>query len=155
MGGYGKIGGEGMAFVLHADPRGPDATGCPGTGLGFASNEALNCSDHIVNSLALEFDSFFNVTEVEEPITRGLSPAQHHTLISYSHRDTLSLFTHGENDHSDPIASVSLRQHHHIPLDDGLLHVVRVNYVVEDAGTSSTAPPGQLSVWVDDRLVLS
>ena len=44
-------GADGMTFVLHNDPRGAEANGGRGGGLGAAG---------IVNGLAIEFDTFNN-----------------------------------------------------------------------------------------------
>lgn len=53
--GCSSVSGEGVAFVLHSDPRQKEAMGCPGSSLGFGN--LAPCEDEISPSFAIEFDS--------------------------------------------------------------------------------------------------
>ena len=47
--------GGGLAFVVHADVRGPFAVGCTGGGLGFRASPdaAVECSDRVGRAVAV------------------------------------------------------------------------------------------------------
>lgn len=57
--GCNKYAGEGVAFVMHTDPKSYDVLGCPGAALGFGTSSSATCSA-IKPSLALEIDSRYN-----------------------------------------------------------------------------------------------
>jgi hypothetical protein len=55
---------DGMAFVLQSDPRGPQALGPTGGGLGYGADTAgVVASNRIVNSIAIKFDLYSNSGE--------------------------------------------------------------------------------------------
>ncbi|WP_367154498.1 choice-of-anchor Q domain-containing protein [Methylomonas sp. HYX-M1] len=57
----GPLGSDGLAFVMHNDPRGPTAVGNSGEGLGFGINETGdNPVNPIAPSIAIEFDTHRN-----------------------------------------------------------------------------------------------
>ncbi|HEY9107190.1 MAG TPA: dockerin type I domain-containing protein [Roseateles sp.] len=59
--GGGLQGSDGLAFVIHADPRGPAALGNAGEGLGFGTNDTSgSTATPIAPSLAIEFDTHQN-----------------------------------------------------------------------------------------------
>jgi len=61
FGNQGNNAADGMAFVMHNDPRGINALGNFGSGLGvWASQDHGGPYDGIQNSLAVEFDTFVN-----------------------------------------------------------------------------------------------
>merc|ERR1712146_90654 len=60
---WGRWGGEGFAFVIQSVSS--DAIGCGASGIGFADDTWRGCSSGIRSSLAIEFDSYFNVTSYE------------------------------------------------------------------------------------------
>ncbi len=59
--GSGPLGSDGLAFVIHGDPRGGAALGNAGEGLGFGTNATSgNVVDPIAPSVAVEFDTHQN-----------------------------------------------------------------------------------------------
>ncbi|MEQ8416609.1 MAG: hypothetical protein RIB71_19160, partial [Imperialibacter sp.] len=71
-------GADGFGFVLQTDPRGFEATGRAGGGLGFGDYQFAN---KIIPSVAIEFDTWRNT---ECPGTAGDDPAHDHTAIAYN-----------------------------------------------------------------------
>ena len=63
-GGGEKFGADGFAFVIQNSEQGSAALGCSGTGVGHSSN--AKCQRSIANSVIVEFDVYYNVTEVRE-----------------------------------------------------------------------------------------
>lgn len=76
-------GADGIAFVLHNDPRGFNAKGTPGGGLGFgyepffSSSDPKAVLDAIVPSVGIEFDTYNNV-QLDSDI------ADDHTTVVYN-----------------------------------------------------------------------
>ena len=60
-----RVGGEGLAFVVHDDPSGTAAEGCAGPGLGYAADNAYytSCQRRIRNSIAVQLVAFQNVSQ--------------------------------------------------------------------------------------------
>lgn len=57
----GDQGSDGLAFVIHSDPRGAEALGNAGEGLGFGVNYTANLlTNQITPSVAIEFDTHQN-----------------------------------------------------------------------------------------------
>ncbi|WP_201568479.1 MULTISPECIES: Ig-like domain-containing protein, partial [unclassified Imperialibacter] len=71
-------GADGFGFVLQTDPRGFEATGRAGGGLGFGDYQFAN---KIIPSVAIEFDTWRNT---ECPGTAGDDPAHDHTAVAYN-----------------------------------------------------------------------
>ncbi|WP_339816281.1 hypothetical protein, partial [uncultured Imperialibacter sp.] len=71
-------GADGFGFVLQTDPRGFEATGRAGGGLGFGDYQFAN---KILPSVAVEFDTWRNT---ECPGDAGDDPSYDHTAISYN-----------------------------------------------------------------------
>ena len=94
----GKIGGEGFTFIVHNDPNGLDAHGCGAKGLGFAHNSDASCLDRIVNSVAIEFDSFFNVRTVK--LQEDIHSIHASTLVEYDYQAVIAGFQDGLNNHT-------------------------------------------------------
>ena len=65
----GAIGGEGIALVVHNDPKALEARGCAGTGVGYAYDSSFFglCRDYIRNSRTCN--------KTLEPSARGLTYA--------------------------------------------------------------------------------
>jgi len=61
---FNGYGGDGFAFVLHNSVSGSRAIGSFGSGLGYSG---------IDNSIAIEFDTFSNVGEMQDPTTPHIS----------------------------------------------------------------------------------
>lgn len=122
-------GADGMAFVIHNDPRGADAIGYVGMGLGFSdspySNDRLPESAPIMNSMAIEFDTYQNDGKSD--------PAEDH----------LAYVENGNNNHSD-FPSTYTRK---LPnIEDGQFHIFRI---VWDPTTNN------LRVYFDNTLKLN
>eukprot|EP00299_Pterocystis_sp_00344_P011808 c5573_g1_i2.p1 GENE.c5573_g1_i2~~c5573_g1_i2.p1 ORF type:complete len:516 (-),score=120.30 c5573_g1_i2:19-1524(-) len=137
-----RWGGEGFAFVIQSSVNGTAAIGCPDTGVGFATDTYRNCNNHIGNSLAIEFDSYFNVTKFE------LRSRHDHVNTSFSYTytlfNTISLFTNGTNNHNVPLISRQVHPLRETTLFDGTIHDVLVRYL-PPSSTSS----GYLFVYLD------
>lgn len=67
--------GEGMAFVIHADPDTTTAVGCPGGALGFALTPMYMCSP-VSPSLAIEIDTRYTAI-----IKRSELQSEHMALV--------------------------------------------------------------------------
>lgn len=76
---------DGMAFVVHADPRGPGALGAGGGGMGYAKS----FDTEIVNSAIVEFDIWNNAPDGAD------DPNGNHVSITRDgeHLDTLAVGT--------------------------------------------------------------
>ena len=59
LGDKDEMGADGIGFVFHDDPRGFDAKGSPGRGLGFAYDN-FHAPDVIKPSVGIEFDTWYN-----------------------------------------------------------------------------------------------
>jgi hypothetical protein len=126
-----SVGGGGLAFVIHDDPRLTLAEGCSGSGLGFAADlsYASACATRIVSSFAVSFQTHGNnsVDAAGAPGGALSSVAMSQTQDERGYR-------------SETLAAAELPDDHR--LDDAELHVVRVQYIANLAG--------QLTVFVDD-----
>eukprot|EP00298_Acanthocystis_sp_HF-20_P014726 c20889_g1_i3.p1 GENE.c20889_g1_i3~~c20889_g1_i3.p1 ORF type:complete len:741 (-),score=208.18 c20889_g1_i3:32-2254(-) len=150
--GYGKIGGEGFAFVIHNDPNGINSVGCSGEGIGFAENEILNCKNKILNSLAIEFDTHFGVKQVTQKFSNLLTPNKTHSLIEYTSQNQISVHLNGQNDHNSAISITSLSQSNQTIMFDGLIHKARIVLIPPTDNQVSTFY--SLEVWIDDRKII-
>lgn len=122
-------GADGMVFVIHNDPRGADALGCVGMGLGFSSstytNDWLPESSPIMNSIAIEFDTYKNSEKGD--------PAEDH----------LAYVENGDNNHND-FSGTYLKKLSNI--EDGQFHTFRITW---------NPANNNLRVYFDDVLKLS
>jgi len=140
-------GGDGLAFVLHRDPKGTEALGSDGRGLGY---------EGISNSLAVEFDTWFN------PDT---NTSKGGVDLVYDH---VAVHSRGASEANSAKESAALAQQRPHPIGDGKVHLVKVTYVpfvaAEYADKFSATPQlvqylkdnaesrrlGTLMVFVDD-----
>jgi hypothetical protein len=61
LGDKDELGADGITFVLHDDPRGFDAFGTYGEGMGYGRfNPNFLSGNYIAPSVAVEFDTYFN-----------------------------------------------------------------------------------------------
>jgi len=61
LGDKDELGADGITFVLHDDPRGYDAFGTYGEGMGYGRfNPNFLSGNYIAPSVAVEFDTYFN-----------------------------------------------------------------------------------------------
>ncbi|WP_210463969.1 lectin-like domain-containing protein [Rufibacter roseolus] len=75
-------GADGIAFVFHNDPRGMEARGSSGSGLGFGYDEFNpNAGNAISPSVAIEFDTFDNTTISSGVPVTGDIPQDHTTVV--------------------------------------------------------------------------
>ncbi len=104
-------GADGMTFVIHSDPRGAEAIGCVGMGLGYGdsphSNDWLTESSPLQNSIAIEFDTYQNSAKND--------PSQDH--IAY--------VENGDNDHSHYPASFLKKMPN---LEDDAFHTITISW---------------------------
>jgi gliding motility-associated-like protein len=83
LGEYDAEGADGVAFVFHNDPRGLNAKGTPGGGLGYgldpfyAASYSADVLDAISPSVSIEFDTFQNADY-------GSDIAPDHTTVVYN-----------------------------------------------------------------------
>jgi len=62
----GSFGSDGLAFVIHSDPRQETALGNTGEGLGFGLNNTIGITvDRIAPSIAIEFDTHKNIFDLD------------------------------------------------------------------------------------------
>jgi hypothetical protein len=138
-------GGDGLAFVLHSDPRGIEAIGETGAGMGYSGIES---------SLAVELDTHYN-------------PGADSTDLIYDH---VALHSRGRGAKNEWTAAgeLSLPVSHSIA--DGQVHLVRIRYFphvemrymahfqaspeaipfIVDNGESRRV--GSLVVWMDEGI---
>lgn len=64
---HSEGGADGLTFTFHNDPRGLEATGATGAGIGAYAN--ISKSSYIQNALTLEFDTYYNAKGGSEPNT--------------------------------------------------------------------------------------
>lgn len=105
-----EVGADGFAFVVQG--QGPQAQGEDGVNIGYGT---------IPNSLAVEFDTYFN-REVVDPVDNHVAVMCHGT----------------EPNTPDHISSLGT-QTFSTPINDGAVHWVKIEYV-----------PGTMKVYVDD-----
>jgi len=137
--------GDGFALVLHGgDTAGQ--LGCSGRALGFASDDAVNCTRGIVNSFAVEFDTWHN-PELHDMSVRGPGTvsinATRASGHSYAH---VAFFSQGANantvSHTKQMAATPS-----IPnIADGAVHHARLVYI--PGGTAMAS--GRMFLYIDD-----
>lgn len=96
-------GGDGLAFVIQLDGRGLDAVGGPGADMGYGG---------IVNSLAVEFDTWYN-------------PDPNSSDLLYDH---VAVHSSGKNLANSWLQSSELSVPKIHELADGKEHLVRIEY---------------------------
>lgn len=120
--------GDGLAFVVQADPRGLNALGSDGANLGYGDPRLGGGGEGrgITKSLAVEFDTAQNTPE---QLPGGPDPSGNH--VSVQTRGRLA----NSANHRFSLGATS-----DIPnLADGQFHTIRIRYM-----------PNELSVFVDD-----
>jgi hypothetical protein len=135
--------GDGFAFVIQSNSA--TDIGCSGAALGFASDESQGCDSGIVNSFAIEFDTWHNPS-LKDINLRGVGISQVNATASarFSYVHTAFFSEDGPNtaDHTYQLAGTPA-----IPtIADGELHTARVVYI---PGSSSTIP-GRIFLYIDD-----
>ena len=100
-------GGDGFAFVIHRDPNRTETIGRNGRGLGY---------DGIRNSLAVEFDTWYN-PDTNTTLT-GVDLVMDH--IAVHSRSTLA---------NSAMESASLGQQRPHPIADGQVHLAKIAYL--------------------------
>merc|ERR1712070_80674 len=82
---------DGMAFVMHQDPRGPDALGHGGGHLGVYTT-ADSMQDRVKPSLVIEMDSYYN--------------GHHHSYLQDSCHDSIHVMVIQEDGTTEELAEV-------------------------------------------------
>jgi hypothetical protein len=144
----GKVGGEGFAFIIHNDARALNASGCSGTGIGFAA--APGCTERIERSVAIEFDSFFNVQKVK--LNWFVHSLNASTIVEYDYDALIAAFLNGFNNHSfdaiDRVFARSLPSNYYF--NDGNIHAATVAFLPY----SNEDSRGMIEVTLDGLTVL-
>ncbi|CAM9212124.1 unnamed protein product, partial [Choristocarpus tenellus] len=136
-------GGDGLAFVLHGDPRGDSALGIVGGEMGYGG---------LLNSMAVELDTWYN-------------PDSNSTDIVYDH---IGVHSGGPEANNSAREWAELAPPHQWDLADGKHHIVKVKYyprLATEYLANFTATPavlpylkdngvnrrlGTIVIWVDD-----
>lgn len=79
-----QVGADGMAFVMHNDPSGVDAKGEVGEGLLYGDVAGFAGSKKIINSVAIEFDTYRNTYPACSPTPDKADPFFDHTTVAYN-----------------------------------------------------------------------
>lgn len=122
-------GADGLAFVVHNDPRGISTVGTSGCELGYGS---------IARGLAVEFDTYSNSNP--RPCRQARDPNGNHVGILTGQTGVL---------HSYHVAGANLGTRM-LPDSNNLrngFHTARISYLVEEH-----APTGVLQVYIDDMI---
>ena len=131
--------------MIHDDPLQTAALGCSGTGIGFAASPNSHCFQKITRSLAIELDSFFNVTKrkLKTPY-RSLNAS---TVLEWEHQGVISAYRNGSNDHSlAPLAAHHTRAlESNFQINNGRVHALRVKYTPPEINRE-----GRVVVSLDD-----
>eukprot|EP00301_Raphidiophrys_heterophryoidea_P022519 c6656_g1_i1.p1 GENE.c6656_g1_i1~~c6656_g1_i1.p1 ORF type:complete len:1508 (+),score=361.23 c6656_g1_i1:20-4543(+) len=144
--GYGRIGGDGFAFVIRSAATNISALGCNQEGVGYKSN--ANCTSEIQDFLALQFDAYSNVTMTRSTFTSLEPPAeQNRTKLTFFQHSIVSLFA---TNTSLPLAQTATSQHHQIEIDDSELHEVHVSYIPPHGAINGT-----FAVYLDSQLLFN
>ena len=117
-------GGDGLAFVIHNDPRGTTALGHHASAMGYAKFLTAGSGIAIVNSLVVELDTYSNGFGGV-----GSDPSPNH----------ISVHTNGTGENTQRETASIGWVTPSINMSDGQIHIVRVRYV-----------PGTLEVFLDD-----
>ena len=128
---HGAVGGEGVAFVVHNDPRGLDAHGCVGTGVGYAEDTSYfsTCSDAIRPSVALQLSPHRNVTETRR-LGAHVAPNEH-LHLRWSAQDSVGVYIDGTSKRT--LASQTFSAPGRSGrLTDGLAHDVQIVYTGQE-----------------------
>ncbi|MFT4538658.1 MAG: hypothetical protein ACI835_001095 [Planctomycetota bacterium] len=117
----GGGGADGMAFVLHNDPRGALALGDTGSALAYGAYPTSAPGTGIVNSLVVEIDTWLSGSDLD------------------TGDNTISIHTNGtgENAHHEDFSIGSIAPNTN--MSDAQVHTLRILYNA-----------GQLSVYLDD-----
>ena len=113
-------GADGIAFVMHNDPRGTNAMGTPGQYLGYAGSSG---SPTISPSLAVEIDNYYNPGFYSE------IPCDHITIVRDGDIFTPS-FNLGNTNGLSPSVQASPSS---CNVEDGKVHVVRIKWTPNPA----------------------
>lgn len=137
----GAVGGEGLALVVHSDPRGLEAAGCVGPGAGYASDFSYftRCPAAIVNSLALQMSPHRNVTFEKRPGPEMLDAEE--PTVRWSDSNAVGVYLNGSNSDVGALLQTHYGPTYEVrPLTDGEPHSVTVRVT-----------GGQLDVFLDDE----
>ena len=123
----GAFGGEGLALLLHNDPRGLEARGCGGAGVGYAREGSYfgECEERINRSVAVQLVAHQNVSQPLEGKVNvgGLDLWQ--DAVVWSAEGEVGVYLDGDN--GAPLASARWNARGGTLLD-GAAHHVRVAY---------------------------
>lgn len=123
IGDISGIGSDGLAFVIHNDPRGDTAIGGTGGAMGYATNTVYPSQTGIANGLAIEFDAWNN-----EGDWADFNSAHH---VSVQSMGQLTMIPSSLSSLGGAVTASDF--------GDNTVHNVRVVYV-----------PGSLDVYLDD-----
>ena len=125
----GAVGGEGLALLLHSDPRGLEARGCGGAGVGYAREGSYfgECEEHIGRSVAVQLVAHQNVSQPLQGKVNvgGLDIAQ--DSVVWGAEGEMGVYLDGDNGAALAAARWNARGG---TLLDGAAHHVRVSYTV-------------------------
>ncbi len=120
----GGGGADGMAFVVHNDPRGDTAIGADGSEMGYGANATSPANTAVTNALVVEIDTWQSALTSPAPDLSGNEISVHTNGMLGCTSD--ELFSIGR---TSPVTNMS----------DGLLHTMRILYL-----------PGTLMVFLDN-----
>jgi len=123
----GAVGGEGLALLLHSDPRGLEARGCGGAGLGYAREGSYfgECEAHIGRSVAVQLVAHQNVTQpLQGKVNVGGFDVGQDTVV-WGASEELGIYRDGDN--SAPLTATRWNARGGSLLDGGAHHV-RLKY---------------------------
>ena len=152
----GRVGGEGLAFVLQS--VGVQAAGCIGRGVGYASTTTSECpTGGIPNSIAIQFDTHHHARTVNRTTCIAMNQATQEckpgatkvtTSLEWERKHSVAIFTNGVNaPQTAALGLVYLSRIKPTRLDDGEVHEVLVAYQPPTA--AGNASEGRLTITFD------
>jgi hypothetical protein len=132
------VGQDGFAFVISGGDT-TDVLGCGGPSLGFASDDALDCTSGVTNSFAVEFDTWHDVRFRDINQRGGSGTHFNATSVDLRQFTHAAFFSNGAAantaDHRYQLAGTPA-----VPdFNDGQVHAARIVYV-----------PGRIFLYIDD-----
>ena len=126
-GGRDMVGGEGFAFVIQSE--GPDAAGCAGAGVGYASvpDGPLACNRSISRSVAIQFDTHARLRI--DAYRQDADPDDTRTRLKWDRWNAMGIFTDGRNRQEDEHTVYMIDpSYENFQIDDGEVHHVAITY---------------------------